>query len=174
MPFPNLIVDGVTTFGAASINPIIAEHTAWNAHRNAGGYNLSNVGTLIANVLTVNSQFNAPNVIVMSTSNGYFQTQSPHLAFYKKTGIYRFYWRRSDTGLAGGTGEAELMSIDDAGMLDVSGGAIVRSTMTATSNVIMSALPSFANNAAAIAAGLPVGALYLALSGDPRPVCRVI
>lgn len=55
------------------------------------------------------------------TSSGlqYIQHQSDHVATYKKTGTYSFYWRKSSDGTEAGTGMVELMTLTDAGALSV-------------------------------------------------------
>lgn len=47
----------------------------------------------------------------------YLYWRSAHVAFTKKAGAYRFYWRINDTGAAGGANEQTLMSLSDSGLL---------------------------------------------------------
>lgn len=51
----------------------------------------------------------------LSTDFMYFPHCSQHVAYYKKTGGYSFYWRSSDTGYPGGANEATLAILDSAG-----------------------------------------------------------
>lgn len=50
-----------------------------------------------------------------TTAGSYFPNASQHVAYYKKTGGYNYYWRSSDNGYPGGAQEADLMSLDPAG-----------------------------------------------------------
>ncbi|HVJ36609.1 MAG TPA: hypothetical protein VM687_02275 [Stenotrophomonas sp.] len=42
---------------------------------------------------------------------------SQHIAYYKRAGVYGFYWRKNNTGSPNGPGEVELMNLSDAGKL---------------------------------------------------------
>jgi hypothetical protein len=61
------------------------------------------------------------------------------------------------------------ISIDASGSIFIASGNDLR--MSAVDDVVITGLGTYADNAAAIAGGVPVGGLYIASSGDPRPVC---
>jgi hypothetical protein len=74
---------------------------------------------------------------------GYVGCTNEHLAFYKKTGAYSFYWRRSPNGLPGS--ETDLMNLSDAGNLTV-GSAVSAATLNATQVNINNAATMYALN----------------------------
>lgn len=80
---------------------------------NNTGYYVDPASTSVINGLNVAN--NTP--VYSSGSFQYHQYQSPHVAYVKKTGGYSWYWRRNDTGLAGGANEVEDMSLTEAGNL---------------------------------------------------------
>ena len=64
---------------------------------------------------------NVGAAVVIYSAGGfqYHEYRSDHVAFYKKTGSYNYYWRRSADGTSGGASQVELMSLTDAGVLTV-------------------------------------------------------
>lgn len=84
---------------------------------NNTGYYVDPASTSVINGLNVASSF----PVFSSGSFQYHQYQSPHVAYVKKTGGYSWYWRRNDTGLAGGANEVENMSLTEGGTLAVNG-----------------------------------------------------
>ncbi len=79
------------------------------------GNNTSNI-----NALTCGSFASSDAAPTWTNSNFQYQEHlSDHLAFYKKTGSYKIYWRRSDDGYAGGANNFEMMSLNDSGTLAV-------------------------------------------------------
>lgn len=72
-------------------------------------------GTVLANTVSATQ-----NLTLTGASNQYIQSQSDHLAFYKKTGAENFYWRRSTSGIAG-VGDVSLMQLSDSSILTVTG-----------------------------------------------------
>jgi hypothetical protein len=102
--------------------------TAGTVTINANENTLSNLG----NTSLIGRLDAAAAIPVRLTGSGfkYLECESPHLAWYKKTGAYNFYWRRSSDGHSGSSGEETLMTLDDNGLLSV---ASVRSALTVPS-----------------------------------------
>jgi len=95
-----------------------------------GGGSTSNAVTVNNGAVSIPGVLDAGGVInlnsnypyrVVQPGYCYFPSASQHLAYYKKTGGYAFYWRRSDDGEPGGPNEAGMMALDDAGILSVGG-----------------------------------------------------
>lgn len=51
----------------------------------------------------------------------YWPAETSHVAYYKQTGAYDYYWRRSSSGYPGDGTDVGLMSLKDSGALSVSG-----------------------------------------------------
>jgi hypothetical protein len=110
-----------------------ATQSALNGKQNALGYTpvnkagdtmtgpLTAPGINSANTATISNEIYAAYPIWTSSGFQYHQHQTAHVAYIKKTGGYDFYWRRNDTGLAGGANEVQLMTLDDNGNLSVLG-----------------------------------------------------
>lgn len=86
-----------------------------------------NAGTVTNGVYTTGNQTIggvktlSSNPIFSESGFQYFYHASDHIAYYKKTGAYNWYWRRNDTGLAGGANDTTLMDLNDSGHLTVYG-----------------------------------------------------
>lgn len=99
----------------------------------------------------------AASVRYIGSAFKYLDCESDHLAFYKKSGSQRYYWRRSADGTHGGASQFEMASLDEVGNLIIAG-------------FLKANIPAYANNAAAIAGGLVAGQLYHDGTGDVKVV----
>ena len=84
----------------------------------------TNSGKVIAGTdVTGNTLIARASTVLRGVGTGFlcYEHQAPHVAFYKKTGGYNYYWRRSDDGLSSGANTTELMSLNDSGNLVISG-----------------------------------------------------
>jgi hypothetical protein len=67
---------------------------------------------------TMSFSTDAPIVMTGTSYKYVLQSESSHVAFYKKAGTYHYYFRKSNTGYLGGGGEADLMYIRDDGWVN--------------------------------------------------------
>lgn len=74
-------------------------------------------------------------LIINTTGFAYIPANTSHVAFYKQSGSYLFYWRRSDNGYPGGPNETQLMQLDNSGNLDVNGNFYASSDARIKTNV---------------------------------------
>jgi hypothetical protein len=59
--------------------------------------------------------------IIGTTGFAYLPSNTSHIAYYKKSGTYEYYWRKSDNGYPGGANESTLAMLNDYGRFYVSG-----------------------------------------------------
>lgn len=71
-------------------------------------------------------------LVIGTTGFAYFPSNTDHVAYYKKTGTYSFYWRKSDSGYPGGGNETTLMELSNVGALNTPG------TITSGGNIVSS------------------------------------
>lgn len=148
----------------ATKGSILFGTSAYDEVNNRLGLGMSNPGK----TLDVNGGVclrNAYPFEAISTAFMYFPHCSRHVAYYKKTGGYSFYWRSSDTGYPGGANEKTLMEINADGNFWVFGNcsalsftdrtyaftgnalaAIEKIAADADGNIDHSTLPEFAIN----------------------------
>lgn len=75
-------------------------------------------------LITCQGISNSGGYVFSGATLRYIECESQHLAFYKKSGGFSYYWRRSDTGRQDGANQAEMMSLDDLGNLTVNGNTL--------------------------------------------------
>jgi len=115
------ITDAVTTSG----NQTIGGTKTFSS--TISGSVSGNAGTVTNGVYTTGNQTVggvktlSSNPIFSDGGFQYFYHASDHIAYYKKTGAYNWYWRRNDTGLAGGANDTTLMDLNDSGSLTAYG-----------------------------------------------------
>jgi len=59
--------------------------------------------------------------IIGTTGFAYLPSNTSHIAYYKKSGTYEYYWRKSDNGYPGGANDSTLAMLNDNGRFYVSG-----------------------------------------------------
>ena len=95
-----------------------------------------------------------------TTGFAYITSESQHVAHYKKSGAYSFYFRKSDNGLVSGPNEATLMEIADAGNVGIgvspSYKLDVNGDMNMTTGLRMSGVPVIFNSSTDVYANIRV------------------
>lgn len=108
--------------------------SAWQYSQFWENGDFTNSGKVIAGTdVTGNTLIARASTVLRGVGAGflYYEHQSPHVAFYKKTGQSNYYWRRSDDGLSSGANTAELMALNDSGNLAIGGSFSTPSTLNA-------------------------------------------
>jgi hypothetical protein len=105
---------GGTTFSRASSRaPIFYDS-------NDTGFYMDGNGTTNLNAFQCGNFTSSDNAPTWTNSGlQYVEHLSSHIAYYKKAGIYDYYWRRSDSGYAGGANDTTMMQLNDSGTLSV-------------------------------------------------------
>jgi hypothetical protein len=135
---------------------------------NAGGYDITNVGDMeclriICSGSVVTKSVN-PELLTFGAGFIDYDEANNETRLVSKgptssiNGAFRILTNRLD-----GSGGRTSMSIDVSGNITL--------IVPSGASISFSGLGTYADNAAAASGGVPVGGLYIASSGDPRPIC---
>lgn len=95
-----------------SWNSLVDSWVNWKGNQNAAGYGLSNLATLSI----TGTAYLPADLQILGSGFVFFKAESDHIAYYKKVGVYEYYWRRSDTGHVGAN-DVTMMRLNDTGRL---------------------------------------------------------
>lgn len=158
-----------SAWGATEANGVGLDFRTWGSNVDAASYNLSNLG-----VLTFHANGYVQSPLKLSTNESF--TDLGATMPYYGLGYYGDpAGAEADfcVGLSG-WGGLRFLTANALRMAITNTGSVGIGTATPTAKLQVVGLASYANNAAAIAAGKTAGAMYIVTGSDPAQVAIVV